>query len=112
MSSISFIYPADDLSESVNFFVSRGGFTQMFADGNKFALLGSGDSRVMVLAGSERIVGSPSLAIEVSDAEGLALIKDFADAKVIDGEHERNIIVNDPAGNTVVFFVRTPKKNG
>jgi len=109
MTTVSIVYPAQDVA-AVSAFLSERGFAKKFADGDKFAMLQSEGLRVMVAAGSERIVEQPSLAFQIGDQEAAALREQYPEAELTEGEHEHNFVIQDPSGNTVVFFVRKPQE--
>lgn len=109
MASVSFIYPAQDVVAVSEFLVAQG-LMQRYADGRKFAMLEADGVRVMVVAGSDRIVEHPSLAFEIDGAAAAELLKQHPNAEVTDGAHERNIVMTDPSGNTVVFFTRKTRE--
>lgn len=109
MASLSIVYPVHGTAAVSEFLVDQG-LTQRFVDGDKFAMLEADGLRVMVVAGSDRIVEHPSLAFQIDGDAAAELLKQHPDAEVIEGDHERNIVITDPSGNTVVFFARKPKE--
>ncbi len=106
------IVPADDLDAASAFWVERLGLELRFRDGDRYAAVTDGRTTLGLAAPEEQPApGVVAVSVQVTGLDEL-LASWTADGltvgDVVDGPHERRVLVRDPAGNPVVIYEAHP----
>jgi predicted enzyme related to lactoylglutathione lyase len=103
------LHPVADVGAAVAFYANTFGLAPMFVDGQRFAQLDAGGTRLALAGPTEDITdGSAAASFKVSDVEESLqrLIK--AGGEVVrppeHGPHEVRAVARDPWGNLLVVY--------
>lgn len=100
------IVPAGDLDAASAFWVERIGLDLRFRDGERYAAVTDGRTTIGLAAPEEQPApGVVAVSVQVTGLDELVASwsADGVDmGPVVEGPHERRVLVRDPAGNPVV----------
>lgn len=102
------IVPAADLDAASAFWVDRLGLELRFRDGDRYAAVTDGRTTLGLAAPEEQPApGLVAVSVQVTGLDDLLAswaADGLAVGEVVEGPHERRVIVRDPAGSPVVVY--------